>query len=139
METSFFDVKSFTQIASSSKRTFLNNLVGSFGFIQNMKDTMLSVVPKPPISIALDYIDKDGTVLSFTKPVIANISFNGKEYFCENNELGIVILSSNAEGCKKNFEDEVLFVWNEYGKEDDKNLTNGAKKLKNSILSHVRP
>jgi hypothetical protein len=42
------------------------------------------------------------------------------------------------EDCIKDFKDEVTFVYNEYGKEDDNRLTSDAKELKRRILSHVR-
>jgi len=58
-------------------------------------------------------------------------------YFCQNEDLDIVSMSAKLEDCVKNFEDEILFVWNEYGKEDDSKLTNDAKELKRKILQYV--
>jgi hypothetical protein len=72
------------------------------------------------------------------EPIIANVSLRDDVYFCRNEELGIVAVSPKLEGCVKDFEDEIIFIWNEYGKENDAKLTSDAKELKRRILRYVK-
>jgi len=46
-------------------------------------------------------------------------------------------MSPTLESCIEEFKEEILFVWNEYGKEEDRRLTADAKALKEKILKHV--
>jgi hypothetical protein len=87
--------------------------------------------------IILDHIDVEGRILPFAKPISARIIHRDDVLFCQNEELGIVTMSSNLEDCIKEFQDEILFVWNEYGKESDDKLTEGAKELKRRIRQYV--
>lgn len=105
----------------------------------------LSVTSPNPIQripsvyyVALDHIDAGDKILSFTQSIFAKVSYNENGYVCQNEELGIVTMAVNLENCLKDFKDEVLFVWNEYGKEDDSKLTSDAKDLKRKILTYVR-
>jgi hypothetical protein len=88
-------------------------------------------------SITLYHIDVNGVSLSFVEPIIANISFDGNVYSCQNEDLGIIAMSATLDDCIKDFKEGLLFVWNEYGKETDNRLTDDAKELKRRILSHV--
>lgn len=87
--------------------------------------------------IALERIDTDGKMLRFVEPITASIAFHDNAYFCQNEELGILSMSASFEDCIKDFQEEILFVWNEYGKEDDNRLTNDAKELKRRILRYI--
>jgi hypothetical protein len=88
-------------------------------------------------SITLYHIDVNGVDLSFVEPIIANISFDGNVYSCQNEDLGIIAMSATLDDCIKDFKEGILFVWNEYGKETESRLTDDAKELKRRILSHV--
>jgi AbrB family looped-hinge helix DNA binding protein len=88
--------------------------------------------------IALDHVTTGAKTLSFTEPLIASVSFSDNVYSCKNEELGIVAVSPKLEECIKDFEDEIVFIWNEYGKEDNTKLTNDAKELKKRILGYVK-
>ncbi len=88
--------------------------------------------------IALDHITTGDKMLSFAEPIIANVSFRDNVYSCKNEDLGIVAISPKLEECVKDFEAEILFIWNEYGKEDDAKLTSDAKELKTRILCHIK-
>jgi AbrB family looped-hinge helix DNA binding protein len=88
--------------------------------------------------IALDHVTTDDKTLSFAEPIIANVSFSDNVYSCKNEELGIVAMSPKLEECVRDFEDELLFIWNEYGKEDNAKLTSDAKELKKRILRHIK-
>jgi hypothetical protein len=80
--------------------------------------------------IALDHVSIGDKTILFAEPIIANVSFSDNVYSCKNEELGIVAISPKLEECIQDFEDEILFIWKEYGKEDNAKLTNGAKELK---------
>lgn len=84
--------------------------------------------------IALDHVTVGAEMFPLAEPIIANVSLRDDVYFCRNEELGIVAVSPKLEGCVKDFEDEIIFIWNEYGKENDAKLTRDAKELKRSIL-----
>lgn len=88
--------------------------------------------------IALDHVTTGEKILSFSEPIIANVSFRDNVYSCQNEELGIVATSTKLEECIKDFEDEILFVWNEYGKEDNAKLTSDAKELKGRIIRYMK-
>ncbi len=87
--------------------------------------------------IRFDHINVDGKTLHFTEPIAANVTYQDKAYFCRNEDLDIATVSTKLEDCIKDFNEEILFVWKEYGKEDDDKLTDDAKILKRKILQHV--
>ena len=43
-------------------------------------------------------------------------------------------MSPQLEECVNDFEEEIILIWNEYGKEDSSKLTSDAKDLKAKIL-----
>jgi len=94
--------------------------------------------PRAAYFIALDHVSTEDKTLSFAEPIIANVSFNDNVYWCKNEELGIISASPKLEECVQEFEDEILFLYNEYGKEPDAKLTNDAQKLKQRILRHIK-
>ncbi len=87
--------------------------------------------------LVLDRIDTDSGKLRLVEPIAASVTYQDSAYFCQNEELGIASLSPKLDECIKEFQDEVLFVWNEYGKESDDKLTDGAKELKRRIRQFV--
>lgn len=90
------------------------------------------------VRIALiQHIDFDGKSLQLAKAVPVNVTYQDDEYFCRNEELGIITMSTTLDECIKDFKEEILFVWNEYGKASDDILTDGAKELKRRIQQYV--
>ena len=71
-------------------------------------------------------------------PIIVNVSFRDNVYSCQNKELGIISVSPKLEECVKDFEEEILLIWNEYGKEDSAKLTSDAKDLKAKLLHYIK-
>ena len=55
----------------------------------------------------------------------------------ERKDLGIAVTDRDYEKCLRDFKDEFLFVWNEYGKADDLTLTSGGLELKRKMISLV--
>jgi len=88
--------------------------------------------------VALDHIDIDGASLRFAEPITASIAYHDNAYFCQNEDLGIFSMSAKLEDCIKDFQEEILFIWKEYGEEDDSKLTDDAKELKRKILSRIK-
>ena len=88
--------------------------------------------------ISLDHIDTDGAKLQFAEPITASIAYHDNAYFCQNEDFGIFSKSAELEDCIKDFQEEVLFIWKEYGEEDDSKLTDDAKELKTKILSRIK-
>src|SRR5208283_2889468 len=80
--------------------------------------------------IVLDHIDVGNKILSFNQSIFARVSNNANGFVCKNDELGIITMAVDLENCIKDFKDEILFVLNEYGKEEDSKLTSDAKELK---------
>jgi len=91
----------------------------------------------PLYYILLDRIDVNGEKLRFVEPITANVIYQDKAYYCRNEDLGIVSMSDKYEDCIKDFHEEILFLWKEYGKEDDNKLTNDAKELKRKFLRYI--
>ena len=126
-------------------KTSTKDLTGSypqFATPQEMKKLLTKLREKDAQAayfIALDHVSTGDKMLSFAEPIIANVSFGDNVYSCKNEELGIVAISPKLEECIQDFEDEILFIWNEYGKEDNAKLTNDAKELKERILRHIKP
>lgn len=96
-----------------------------------------TATPKSDKKFVLDHIDANHQILAFVKPIIANISFNNDVFTCKSEELQIISASPTLDECTNDFKDEVLFIYNEYGKEEDSKLTEGAKRLKRKILEYV--
>lgn len=120
-----------------TKETFQATNVAAGIITTALADTFSSITRRDR-RFMLDHIDIDGGILLFAEPIIANISFDGNVYSCRNEDLGIISMSANLEDCIKDFKDEVAFIWNEYGREEDSRLTSDAKELKRRVLSHLR-
>jgi hypothetical protein len=97
----------------------------------------LNATAKSDKKFTVDHLDYDNQTLAFVKPIVANISFDNDIFTCQNEELGIISASPNLDDCTKDFKNELLFIYKEYGKEEDGKLTEGAKKLKRKILAYV--
>lgn len=85
----------------------------------------------------LGHIKMGGKVLRLAKPITVNAAYQDNVYSCQNEELGIVSVSAKLKDCVEEFEEEIVFLWNEYGKENDTRLTNDAKVLKRKILNYI--
>ena len=111
-----------------------NMLAGIFmsGFVNPFIATA-----KSDKKFTIDHIDVDHKTLAFAKPIVGNISLDNGIYICKSEELDIISASPDVNDCTNDFKEEVLFIYNEYGKEDDSKLTEGAKELKRKILEYV--
>ena len=85
----------------------------------------------------LDYIISGSKVLPLKKSLAYVIDFRDNIWTMENKEFGIISMSEDFEECLRDFNEEVYFAYEEYGQEDDINLTEDAKELKRKILQYV--
>lgn len=82
-------------------------------------------------------IISDEKRLLLRKPIEVTPDFRDGMWIMENKDFDIISMSTDYEECLRDFHDEVFFVYEEYGQEDDDKLTNGAKELKRKILQYV--
>lgn len=75
--------------------------------------------------------------ITLSKPISASITQQNNLLFCKNDELGIIVSSNTIDECLEEFQEELLFIYNEYGKEKDEKLTADAKELKRKILQYI--
>jgi len=126
--TKIVTVQFFTGRCTSTAVTSWNDL---------MSNCTITLV-HPKTLVGLDHIvDSQGRTLRLIKPISINATYQENMYFCQNEELGIVTMSAKLENCIKDFQDEMVFVWNEYGKASDDILTDGAKELKRRIQQYL--
>ena len=121
-----------------ASKTDFTGTYPQFATAQQMQKLLITLREKDARAvyfIALDQICIGYKVLSFTEPIIANVSFSDNVYSCKNDELGIVSTSPKLEDCIHDFEEEILFIWNEYGKEENSKLTNDAIEIKRKDTS----
>ena len=77
--------------------------------------------------------------LQFSQPLIVSIDYNDDMWIMENTELGAIAANSVYEECLNSFQQEILFVWKEYGRSGDNELTADAIDLKHKILEYMEP
>ena len=87
--------------------------------------------------LVLDHIATGSEKLRLAEPIAASVAYQDNVYFCQNEDLRIFSTSARLEDCIRKFEEEVVFVFNEYGKEDDDRLTKDARELKRRILQYI--
>ena len=124
----------FFQTANITIGTFMSGMAKEFVRTKKLdRDTVSPSV----YCVTLDRIVVDGKTLRLNETITANVTYKDSMYFCQNENLGIVSMSAGLEDCIKDFQDEISFVWNEYGREDDSRLTNDARELKRRILRYI--
>jgi hypothetical protein len=121
----------------AEKETAQSNYVSRGILISGFVNPVIATAKCDKTLFLLDHIDIGSHTLAFAKPITANVSFDNDIYTCRSEELGIISASSKLDDCTRDFKDEVLFLYNEYGKEEDSKLTEGAKELKRKILEHI--
>lgn len=73
--------------------------------------------------------------LQLTKPVVIDVDYRNKNWVMKNDDFRIMVHDKEYSDCMKQFNDELFFIWSEYGAVDDLRLSSDAKKLKEYILS----
>ena len=80
----------------------------------------------------------ENRIFKITKKIECKIYIEQSLFIVEYSPLNILAYDSTREKAIQNFHEEFSFLWDTYAKEEDKNLTSGAKKIKNKLLSLVK-
>jgi len=120
-------------------KTLTNQSTTNNAVSADSSNIAISFTKSPTNCIVLNQIISENNKLSLAEPIIATSVFQDGLYIMENIDLGIVATASDIGECFREFNEEVFFIWKEYGEEDEAKLTNDAKELKRRILSYVKP
>jgi hypothetical protein len=93
---------------------------------------------EPFKEIQLQRIFSETSELKLAAPLIVGVDFREDHWVMEYEDLGIISTNTDYEGCFKEFNEDFLFVWAEYGSAEDAGLTEGARELKRKITEIVR-
>jgi hypothetical protein len=91
-------------------------------------------------SVSLDYlsaISLDGCEIEFLKPMQLLTNVEENEWIMRNEDLKIISAESDYHECLKSFQEQVIFIHEEYGCADDSELTKDAIKLKKKINMYI--
>jgi hypothetical protein len=86
--------------------------------------------------VTISHVVKGKKNIPLKVPVDMVVSFGEDGCMMENAALGIVGCAETYDDCLMEVNDELIFVYNEYGKADDNALTKDAQRLKRLILRH---
>lgn len=88
-------------------------------------------------SIEITSFERDNKHYSFKEPIQFKPCLDDSKqlYLLKYPKLGIDIAACTRTELKTEIEEQIVFLWEEYAKEDDENLTYPALKLKHSIKS----
>lgn len=86
----------------------------------------------------INEIRRENRIFKITKKIECKIYIEQSLFIVEYSPLNILAYDSTREKAIQNFHEEFSFLWDTYAKEEDKNLTYGAKKIKNKLLSLVK-
>jgi hypothetical protein len=88
--------------------------------------------------IELQRIFSEKEELQLQEPIIVSVDYRDDRWVMENEELGITATALDYDKSIRNFNDEFLFLWKEYGKEQDINLSIDARRLKDKIQQYIK-
>jgi hypothetical protein len=133
-----FATQTLYAILSALQVKEINTTIGMFPTsVPTKAELDKGILLSPLYFVAVDHINVDGNTLRLMEPITANVTYQDSMYFCQNEDLGIVSMSAKLEDCVRSFQEEVVFLFNEYGKEDDDRLTKDARELKRKILHYI--
>ena len=89
--------------------------------------------------IEISYFERENKRFSFREPVrfVPHLDESKQLYILEYPKLGVDISVYTREDLKEEIEDQIVFLWEEYAKEDDDKLTVSAIELKRNINSFL--
>jgi hypothetical protein len=109
-----------------------------FDEMGNVKEIVSVEKVEPFQEISLQRAFSGEEELALKEPITIGVDYQDDNWVMTNDDLGIVSASHDYDTCLQDFQDELLLIWEEYGKESDSNLTVGARKLKELLVSLVR-
>lgn len=103
----------------------------------NIKDIVNVERINPFTEFELKRVFSNDDELELSQPLIVSIDYEDGAWIFKNEELDIFIVNPDYDVGLCEFNEEVLFVWKEYGKSDTTDLTEDAIDLKNKILQYT--
>jgi hypothetical protein len=93
---------------------------------------------EPFTNITIRRIFSDHEELQLKQPITVAIDYRDDYWVMEYEDLGIIATAPDYNECLTEFHKEFFFLWKEYGLATNSDLTKGAKKLKERILSTIQ-
>lgn len=88
--------------------------------------------------IILKYITGQDLTLCFIKPYLVYERYENNEIIFDDNELDIHIVAKDKKDLLNQLNEEFVFLWKEFAKEDENKLHKSAKELKRKILNLLK-
>lgn len=79
-----------------------------------------------------------GLKLVFTRPLVVNLSNDGQKVVASLPELGLFAPATTAEAALAALQEDLIWLWREYGEGDDAELSGDARTLKQTIRKLVK-
>jgi len=92
---------------------------------------------EPLESLSIEEVRWDASTLRLRTPLTVQPMLEDGTWVLENKETGIVAAASSLEECLRDFQEEFFFLWEQYSKADDAELTGDARELKRMIRGLV--
>lgn len=90
--------------------------------------------------MTFEQLEYHGEVYKFKSPLALESQFDESQqlFVVKNEELTIYAYSQTIEQLENELAEQIHFLWIEYAKEDDKNLTPDAINLKTKLLKYIK-
>ena len=89
----------------------------------------------PLDSLQLQFVIVNDSVKVFKEPLPVDIQYDNERYIVSNDELGLVVVSSNLKEGFKGLGEELEMLWNAYVTVDEKTLSKSAISLRKELIS----
>jgi hypothetical protein len=76
--------------------------------------------------------------LVFTRPLVVNLSDDGRKVVASLPEFGLFAPAATAEAALAELQKDLVWLWREYGEADDAELSGDARKLKQAMKKVIR-
>lgn len=91
-------------------------------------------------SITIKEVHVQNTKLKFKNPLRVSITEDSTgEYLLvgENDEINLCVFADTLEGLKKEIDEQVAMIWDEYVKPDPEDFANDALRLRDRLMEHI--
>jgi flagellar basal body rod protein FlgF len=75
--------------------------------------------------------------ITLSYPIIVDVDYSDDQWILKNDELNIMGFGETYDESLKEFNEEFVFVWKEYGLANDNDLTYDAQLLKKNLMHHL--
>lgn len=83
-----------------------------------------------------DGLEED-EVIRFRPPVILSVDYGDGMFTGDDDVLGIHVVAEDRKKLRKEAEDELRFLLEEYAEGDEMMMTDGARRLRNELLRRI--